>query len=120
MEHNSTEWHHLFCLPAFEIELKPAEKGSLKAPPPEATDCRERHKKNTSHGGLISSQARVRARTGLYCCAHRLIYVRALAVSWFVVCCVSLQVSEVEMRGMLALETELSVEEILVYRDVAR
>ena len=31
-----------------------------------------------------------------------------------------LQVSEVEMRGMLALEMELSVEEILVYRDVAR
>lgn len=30
------------------------------------------------------------------------------------------QVSEVEMRGMLALEMELSVEEILVYRDVAR
>ncbi|CAM9815336.1 unnamed protein product [Hapterophycus canaliculatus] len=31
-----------------------------------------------------------------------------------------LQVSEAEMRGMLALEMELSVEEILVYRDVAR
>ncbi|CAM9113551.1 unnamed protein product, partial [Scytosiphon promiscuus] len=30
------------------------------------------------------------------------------------------QVSEAEMRGMLALEMELSVEEILVYRDVAR
>ena len=34
--------------------------------------------------------------------------------------CVYSQVSEVEMRGMLALEMELSVEEILVYRDVAR
>lgn len=34
--------------------------------------------------------------------------------------CVCSQVSEVEMRGMLALEMELSVEEILVYRDVAR
>lgn len=34
-------------------------------------------------------------------------------------CCFP-QVSEVEMRAMLALEMELSVEEILVYRDVAR
>lgn len=74
---------------------------------------------------LISSQARVRAC--LRACANRVIlcHIDLFAYAlWLwpdsscVVCL--LQVSEVEMRGMLALETELSVEEILVYRDVAR
>ena len=49
-------------------------------------------------------------------------FARGLLRSYVAGFCVWLwlsQVSEMEMRGMLALEMELSVEEILVYRDVA-
>lgn len=57
-------------------------------------------------------QARVARDRHLLICSCALLWLD------FVLCLS--QVSEVEMRGMLALEMELSVEEILVYRDVAR